>query len=122
MVGADDPTLGSQSEELGLPTTQRSVGTMYNLESMICPWVGCGGTIVGKAASGPEGTSGWSCDTCGEFFTSPEDYQSKLRTENEWAQTWLKWGKENQSANMEIESGLDAVGLEADQVPAEPTE
>ena len=40
---------------------------------------------------------------CGEFFASAEDYQVKLRKENEWAEAWFKWSEERKYEGMEIE-------------------
>jgi hypothetical protein len=71
---------------------------------MVCPWTGCGGSIR-KISTGLEHDNGWVCNICGEFFASTEDYQAKLRKENEWAEAWINWSEKG-----EHESG--GIGLE----------
>jgi hypothetical protein len=83
---------------------------MSDLDSLVCPWVGCGGTIhrrPGEVYSG-----GWVCDMCGEFFTSPEDYRAKLHKENEWAEAWIRSAEEK-------EEGLAAGADQAERLSVE---
>jgi hypothetical protein len=92
------------------------VRNMSSLESMVCPWVGCGGTIhrrLGDAYGG-----GWVCDMCGEFFTSPEDYKAKLHKENEWAEAWIRQADEKkkglvagteQVERLSVDEGLEEI-------------
>lgn len=75
---------------------------MSRLESVVCPWVGCGGTIR-EASANLEYSRGWVCDTCGEFFASPEGYQTKLENENEWAEAWIRWSEEKDQEGVEPE-------------------
>jgi len=71
---------------------------VYDLENMVCPWIGCGGTIVRKDIANPERVHTWACNSCGEVFSSVEDYQSKLKGENDWAQGWIDWADAKQRA------------------------
>jgi len=87
---------------------------MSYLESMVCPWTGCGGTIR-KISTGLEHDNGWVCNVCGEFFASAEDYQAKLRKENEWAEAWINWSeeREHESRGIVLEE-TEKVGTERD--------
>ncbi len=67
---------------------------------MVCPWIGCGGTIRKTSIEAQYG-QGWVCNTCGEFFASPEDYQAKLKKENEWAEAWITWSEEKMQEEVE---------------------
>jgi len=62
---------------------------------MVCTWTGCGGTIR-KTSTGLEHDNEWVCNMCGEFFASTEDYQAKLRIENEWVIAWFNWSEERE--------------------------
>ena len=96
---------------------------MSYLESMVCPWTGCGGTIR-RTSTGLEHDNGWVCNMCGEFFASTEDYQAKLRKENEWAEAWFNWSEERKHGTMEIEleeiekvdteHGIEEISVEED--------
>jgi hypothetical protein len=52
---------------------------------------------------------------CGEFFASMEDYQAKLRKENEWAEAWIDWGakRKHESSEIDLEE-TEKVGTEHD--------
>ena len=61
-----------------------------NLDGMICPAVGCGGKVIQNPifiSRYPMAL--WVCDSCGQTFSSVEEYISKYRKETEWAEAWL---------------------------------
>ena len=44
-----------------------------------------------------------------------EDYQAKLRKENEWAEAWFKWSEEKKRENMEtMQEETEKFGTEHD--------
>ena len=89
---------------------------MNNLDGTVCPWIGCGGTIVRQNKSNPEYTQEWVCSICGELFSSPEDYESKLHKENDWAEAWIKWGEEKKQTDLEKPEEIEEVIVEADEL------
>ena len=94
---------------------------MTSLEGMVCPWVGCGGTLTRiSTKEGREPRDGWICNSCGEFFASTAEYESKLRTENEWARAWIEWNQADRSEEAPLQARVQAaqaageLGSEAD--------
>ena len=64
---------------------------MGELEGRVCPWIGCGGTIVRKETANTELFGGWVCGCCGEPFKSVDEYKDKVRRETRWAEAWSEW-------------------------------
>ncbi len=80
------------------------VKEMPRLENMVCPWIGCGGTILGKNPAFIDGNREWICNVCGTKFVSMEDYQEKLKRESEWAEAWCRWVEEDGAEEAEAPS------------------
>lgn len=99
---------------------------MSGIEGRVCPWIGCGETIVRRKGIDPERDYGWVCNGCGEFFASIEEYHTKLKKENEWAESWFKWGKD-QSQELSRPQGIETrpeevgVELEEEEIAATPS-
>jgi hypothetical protein len=68
------------------------------LEGRICPWVGCGGTIVSANHGTRRTEDEWICNVCGEIFVSLEGYKDKLQKESTWAKAWIEWSQEHPTA------------------------
>ena len=85
---------------------------MKTPKGRICPWVGCGGTIVSADRGTAQGEAQWACNVCGEMFVSLEGYREKLRKESDWAKTWIEWSHE-QAAPEPVSSPDEALTTEA---------
>ena len=96
---------------------------MPNPENMVCPWIGCGGTIIRRTSFDPDIGQGWVCNTCGELFLSPDDYDAKLRKENQWAEAWINWADVTDKESpdqLEVEKGISIAAH--DELPVEEEE
>jgi ribosomal protein L37AE/L43A len=76
---------------------RKETKNMSILENRVCPWIGCGGTILRKESRNPEAGGIWVCDCCGESFASLDDYKQKLEKENSWAESWIEWGRHSRT-------------------------
>jgi hypothetical protein len=86
---------------------------MKNLRSKVCPWVGCGGTIVSVDHEARLAETGWVCNACGEVFGSIADYEEKLQRETSWARAWMDWSHDSQGVPETIPSKNEGLSTEA---------